>query len=593
MAPTSQAPKAPVKSILLPTVPVSPVRPKTVGKLTARRRTSLLNIHGLNMPPKPSNDSPPTGSGNDNTTRSIPVRTEEEQAAAARARQRKEVLASRAERRKSLGNRRVSFATEATLHTFVVDDYPATPSSAGVPSRDSTPGQPSEGRRRSASQTPKKFDSSSSSSDEEENEAFSSSPIAPDGLGRLVGPGELENANDSDSSSSGGEGGSDFEDTLGCKKSAKGKGKDPFLNIAPLDFDEDEEIALAKKKDEDITISAKGMMKNFFKKPIRVIHGDMTQPGLPPQQTEPEPKKQKEDDEIMDITKPNPTPLDLESDGEGEADMDMTRLVGGLIVKRPAQPQVQDDGGEMTMNLTRPIGGLISSMRNAAKQIQKHLKPTVLFGGSSSGGDTTDDGGEMTMDNMTRAIGEIVATASPSSREEKDEDGGEMDMDTTVGVGGFLPNEQPQQQEQDDSVQYPQLGSGSRFDVDADGDAMDMDLTMAVGGLKKVIEYPSLPEPKSTDGDSDMPMEMTVSFGRILEQQKRQTRVPAEATFEEDDEQTMNLTVAIGGIKKGAEAKEEWTTDEEDESMDESETMDFTAVVGGAVVKNTDRKSVV
>ncbi|KAF8428199.1 Spc7 kinetochore protein-domain-containing protein, partial [Tirmania nivea] len=553
----SVTPKAPVKSILLPTAPVSPVRPKIFGKLTARRRTSLLNIPSLNMPPKPSNDSPLTGSGSDNMTRSIPVRTEEEQAAAARARQRKEVLASRAERRKSLGNRRVSFATEATLHTFVVDDYPPTPSSAGATSRDSTPGQPSRRRRQSGSQYTKKFDSSSS--DEDENEAFSSSPIAPDGLGRLVGPGEAEDANDSNSSSSGGEGESDFEDTLGSKKSVKGKKKDPFPNIAPIDFDEDEEIALAKKG-EDITISAKGMMKNFFKKPIRVIHSDMTQPGLLSQQTKPEPKKPKEDDDgdmTMDMTTTvggflsNPSPPDLE-------DMDMTG------------PPAQDNAGEVTMGITRPIGGLISSMRNAAKQIQKHLKPTVLFGGSSSGGDTADNGGEMTMD-MTRAVGGILAKAPPPAREGGGDDG-EMEMDMTVTVGGLLSKI-----------------LGSRIEADADGDAiMDTDMTMGVGGQKRVVEYPSLPEQNPTDEDGDMPMDMTVSVGRILEQQKTQTKAQAKAAFEEDDGQNVDFTVAVGGIKKGAESKEEWTTDGEDESMDESETMDLTAVVGGGVVKNAE-----
>jgi len=69
----------------------------------------------------------------------IPLRTEEEQ------QRRAEILAQRAARRQSLGNRRVSFAPEATLHTWdVVDYYPgdgsSTPgSSAGGSSRAATP----------------------------------------------------------------------------------------------------------------------------------------------------------------------------------------------------------------------------------------------------------------------------------------------------------------------------------------------------------------------------------------------------------------------------------------------------------------------
>jgi len=51
----------------------------------------------------------------DNSGSKIAVKTEEEQQAAAREREERE---RRDARRKSLANRRVSFAAEATLHTF-------------------------------------------------------------------------------------------------------------------------------------------------------------------------------------------------------------------------------------------------------------------------------------------------------------------------------------------------------------------------------------------------------------------------------------------------------------------------------------------
>lgn len=565
MASTSQASKAPVKSILLPTVPVSPVRPRVV-RTYGRRRTSLLNIPSINMPPKFDSDSPATASKDGMMTRSVPLRTEEEQAAAARARQRKEVLASRAERRKSLGNRRVSFAAEATLHTFAADDFPTTPSSAGAPSRDSTPGS-SGGRRRGGAQTPKKKVDSSSS--EDENEAFSSSPIAPDGLGRLVGPGETGGAGDSNSSTSGSDSGSDGEDTLGSKKSLKGKGLTPYPDMAPMDFDEDEEMLtdLVKDKDEDITLSAKGMMKNFFKKPIRVIHGDTTQPGLPSQKQQKSvgasqpPKPRDEDDEedmAMDITRPiggmlskapvsaSPEPTTGEHE-DGEADMDITRPVGGLLARQQHKPPIaaaeeddDDDGGDMTMDITRPIGGLISSMRGAAKQLQKHLKPSVMFGGASRGEAADDDD----------------------------------TMEMTKPIGGLIP-------QQDDVVQYPQLGS--TVEDDAEGDGMDMDMTRPIGGLKRVIDYPSLP---TTFDDGDQTMDMTRPVGRILKG-KNQERAHI-AAYEQEDEQTMDLTVAVGSIKSGSRGSTnehgEMSLLEDDESMDEGETMDFTAVVGSEIL---------
>ncbi len=66
----------------------------------------------------------------ENASSKVALRTEEEQQAAAREREEKERLALEKEfndrreaRRKSLANRRVSFAAEATLHTFHEIEY--------------------------------------------------------------------------------------------------------------------------------------------------------------------------------------------------------------------------------------------------------------------------------------------------------------------------------------------------------------------------------------------------------------------------------------------------------------------------------------
>lgn len=523
------------------------------------------------MPPKPSDNSPlGSGPSNDNMTRSIPLRTEEEQAAAAaRARQRDEVLASRAERRKSLGNRRVSFATEATLHTFVVDDYPATPSSAGDQSRESTPGQLS-GRRRSGTQTPKKSNdlcSSGSSSSEDESEAFLRSPNVADGLGRLVDLGEEENADSDSSSSNDGESSRDFEDTLGHRGARKGKGKgkeaDPFPKISPISFDEDEEIAMDLLKGEDPTTSAKGIMKNFFKKPIRVIHGDNEQQNVALERKDSESVQllkqhqleEAETDVTMDMTRPigglllKALPLHSPDDGEIEMDMDMTKPVGGLITNEPLEPSTTES----------PMSGLFSSMRNAAKQLQKHFQPSLLFG-SANKDDALNDGGDATMD-MTRPIGGLlqVGLVSPSSPLPPSCDGGDddmtMDMDMTRPVGGLLPNAKLEFHDENIAVGYPSLHN-SRLDVDEEG---------------------------------DVPMEMTRPIGRILGGEKQaQSQLQAQEADFDEGSQTMDLTVAVGGIKGGANVTDTWSTDEEDEKVNEGEAMELTAVIGGGVVKNSE-----
>ena len=558
MAPTLQSKSAPsIKSILLPTVPVSPVRAAPT-RATGRRRTSLLNIPGLNIPPKPTITVPAPGStGSDGMTRSIPLRTEEEQAAAARERQKKDILASRAERRKSLGNRRVSFATEATLHTFVIDDYPATPSSAGASSRNSTPGVTSEGRRQSGASgidTPEPMKGKRrnskpndiSSGSEDENEAFSSSPIAADGLGRLVEPGQMQGADSDSDSDSASDSGSDFGNTLGSKKGDK---KDyTFPNILPIDFDDDEEMAmdLVKDRDEDITLSAKGM-KGYFKKPIRVIQSDTAEFAQPCKTKQRQKQQQQKslgmehedfEEKTMDLTRP----LGLASSGGGGND------------EGDEPPSAQGDG-EMMMDITRPIGGLISSMRNAAKEFQQHLEPSMLFGGSNA-----FDESEMTMD-ITMSVGGLLSQSSqPTGRD----------------IGGFIGGDHP--------VQYPQLSSSSRSQGDADGDVtMDMDITRPIGGLRRVLDYPSLPK---LDDDGNMTMDITRPVGKILEAQNRRlTRSQqAQAQAQSFDDQTMDLTVAVGGIKGGTE---DWSSDEGADGLDGEETMELTAVVGSGVVQKS------
>ncbi|ERT02280.1 kinetochore protein Spc7/SPC105 [Sporothrix schenckii 1099-18] len=106
--------RPPPRSILKPTMPILPDIPPLKPKTKAKGK-----------------GSPARNGGDDNGTTRVALRTEEEQQAAAREREEreraareKEVKDHREARRKSLANRRVSFAAEATLHTFHEMDYP-------------------------------------------------------------------------------------------------------------------------------------------------------------------------------------------------------------------------------------------------------------------------------------------------------------------------------------------------------------------------------------------------------------------------------------------------------------------------------------
>lgn len=148
-----------VKSILKPTIRLSP--PKHIPPNPSLRRTSprsssrttpekaqkisssdasiwknsnpVSGSHGLPNPFEGPADQTASLSPSQGQTK-VAVRTEAEQQAAAKERERQEVLAHKDARRKSLANRRVSFAPEATLHTWDVVEIPedSTTSSAST-----------------------------------------------------------------------------------------------------------------------------------------------------------------------------------------------------------------------------------------------------------------------------------------------------------------------------------------------------------------------------------------------------------------------------------------------------------------------------
>lgn len=111
---------------LLPEIPPhKSKRPGASGdQQNSENQTTVTGSQHLSNPF--NNDDPSDASGT-----KVALRTEEEQHAAAREREEreraeleKEISDRREARRKSLANRRVSFATEATLHTFHVEYMP-------------------------------------------------------------------------------------------------------------------------------------------------------------------------------------------------------------------------------------------------------------------------------------------------------------------------------------------------------------------------------------------------------------------------------------------------------------------------------------
>lgn len=458
--------------------------------------------------------------------------TEEEQQRRERERAREEINAARAERRKSMGNRRVSFAPEATLHTWDVNGFRGNGDFTGS-TENSGEATPRSQRERSDSPlseldddeiplpelpvtpargvsgppaTPGFGDPSSDSM--MSSSPFTSSPGSTmhDG-GTITGPEmpheEIETEPES----------SDSDESMDMQTATFDVQNRDLTGASMFDAIADEEITADGHRDE-----RSPPLKSFFRKPITVL-------GASGQGSSAEKQKPQ---------------VEQQDDTMGEMTMDMTRPIGGLLKSSQlAQTQEDDTMGEMTMDMTRPIGGLLNSSAPSTQQ-------------------EDDTMGEMTMD-MTRPIGGFIKNASQPMSSQEDDTMGEMTMDMTRPIGGLL-NAQPN---------YPKLPV-----EELDSEDVTMDMTRPLGGIlaaaqqkqqSQSISYPQLPKPDldqdMEDGDEeDAPMDMTVMIGGI---KPTSASAPASnkpeagkdtANEEEDAEMTMDFTVNVGKILEEAKA---------------------------------------
>lgn len=557
MAPVTQ-----VKSILKPTLPLSPLkdipahRPRT--QLRGKPPSAAPQPVSIFQPPPPQPLSQPAAT--------VPLRTEEEQ------QKRAQVLAARAARRQSLGNRRVSFAPEATLHTWDVVDYyrgdgeSTTGSSTPASNRRSSNG--SSIADTPATPTPTPAERDAALSDEEEtglpetpqnatkknrralktppmnfnnpdDKFMSSSPIS--------SPGEGEDSafdeQDGDSGSNSDSTDSDEDATAGDRsfvsagETTMGE-RDMTLSRMEMDMSDEDETSITN-------------IQPMFKKPMQWrFEGEPTEAvSSPPAALEPE------------ISEPVEN-----NDEEEEMTMDVTRAVGGLISASdppqfsfsPKTPQRDDDDGELTMEMTRPLGGLLTN--RPPPQLQQY---------------EDDD----SMD-FTRPVGGILNNVmnvqrkqEPEESEEMEEMDMTMDMDVTRPIGGILSNF-ANKIRQSVGFGMPQRQPQKQRHEEDDADmTMDMDITRAIGGIVSGQNQPQPPSPTPSttsehDMNEDMTMEFTSVLGGILSQGqdrnggsgllvsrdnwgREQAQKQSEVDQQQDEEMDMDMTMAVGGILSG------------------------------------------
>jgi kinetochore protein Spc7/SPC105 len=174
------------------------------------------------------------------------------------------------------------------------------------------------------------------------------------------------------------------------------------------------------------------------------------------------------------------------------------------------------------------------------------------------------------------------AEAREAAEAEQEDETEDMSMDVTAAVGGILSKSSPGKGRRKSIVPSRRRSSvvkrRSAGGESAVGDE-SMDLT-TVGGAIIQQNHPSEQPMTITDStissDEDMSMELTNVVGGVLKNHASSRRDSAQFEAIEDNE-TMEMTMAVGGILPPIEERTEPQTDGEDER---TAGMDFTTAVG-------------
>ncbi|KAI1804712.1 Spc7-domain-containing protein [Daldinia bambusicola] len=535
--------RPPPRSILKPTMPLLPEIPSYKSKKPARNSPASSTVQGADKLPSPFHTDDAGSSGT-----KIAVRTEEEQQAAAREREEreraemeKEINDRREARRKSLANRRVSFAAEATLHTFheveyMQDSTTSTDStrraSSLAASKDQASSQadqaddlvPGSPEQDSHDQRRRRSSGVSNLSFNQNDDTMASSIYSSDSEGTDVIETHEEIGSDSgsDSDADGVSMDLDVDEVTGTSvasamsaRSAVTNDSDDTLNTA---------LRLASRRAETLSIDEEEEIIPSFgwaKKPA-------------PKQASP-----KENQE--NIGQEDTAGMDM------DMDMDMTNAVGGII-KANNDPLEDAQEEEMSMDVTRVLGGILPSRNNA-----QNTQPASP---EKAGEESLIDDAPM---DLTVAVGGIRKDPPRNNNlfgaddDDNDEDE-DMSMEFTAAVGGVLSGRGP-----DTSSKKAQSRRRTLAAIDDDDDEAAMDMTamdMTVG-MGRIL---SSNEEEENDEDATMGMDMTMAMGGIIKgppsaKDRTEARLQMEREVDENDNvpalnssAKQRLSAAISGI---------------------------------------------
>lgn len=443
------------KSLAFPPKPRSILKPSIAP---------LPEIPSLKKRGSPSRNGKASAGDNESGGSKIAVRTEEEQQAAAREREERE---RRDARRKSLANRRVSFAAEATLHTFDADNFKDATSST-EDSRRASQAAPSEddttSRRRSSGLPAVNFHQRD---DDTATTLYSSDSEPADIVEEVIEEDDADSSSDSDSDdgtmvsvtteemtgTSIGSLRSDSEESDEGNNSTLDEVLRQAARQASTQNLNDDETEEEIDEDEEV-IPSFGWIKK-------------SQPAQSAQPAAPVPQATWSRVEEEDQTEPD---MDM--------DMDMTNAVGGILKPYVSQDKAQEE--DMSMDVTQVFGGILSQKQPTPEDEEEQdatMEMTQAIGGIRSnqldeGFETDNDGNEDMSMEMTAIMGGVLGKKRSSLRQSLHQPKEDATMDMTTGFGRIvIASDAPNSE-------------GDGDDDDDEGEAtMGMDMTAAIGGI--------------------------------------------------------------------------------------------------------------
>ncbi|KAJ5709344.1 hypothetical protein N7493_010678 [Penicillium malachiteum] len=486
----------PLKSILKPTVPVSPVRnipsfEETRRRTPARDATKQKDNNDTTNQEGPLIDfqtpRQPAMSGSEDTLnpfdtfnatsaiRDEMAATKERDERERRERERQNILEKREARRKSMANRRVSFAPEATLHTWNVVEIPddSTSSSAANSTRHASGTNP---QNQPSAPSPEKDVSSSPDGDAESDFGFS--PVKQQDLERMrgqpasagggEGPRDLSSSPFSGSSVSGSEDNGahgSIGDEEGYHSSESDDGFDAESTAMSLD-DVTTRSNATMQSDATSSSSSSAKLNQALRQAAKEAgtqlvddeNGDISMEIA--------------DDEITGAFKPwikKGQSFDWDDDISERVDRENIDPSRGQPSDVDARSDIYDEDEELSMDVTNAIGRILGNGRRQSTVPRKSL-----------GQETNYD--DQTME-MTTMVGGI-SQGDPAILEDDDNDDEEMTMEFTAAVGGLLnrPSFQPVANAEQHASSPPKSDRMDMDDNESDG-GMDMEMTGAVGGI--------------------------------------------------------------------------------------------------------------